>query len=55
MGNCITSVKRPPIGRQRESANHCAALAACLFQNEVMFLLKIMLAKKMSRAHSLLC
>ena len=45
MGNCITSVKRPPIGRKRESPNHRAALAACLFQN----------AKKMSRAHSLLC
>ena len=39
------------------SPNHCtcAALPACLFQNEAMFLLKIMLTKKMSRAHSLLC
>ena len=31
MGNCITSVKRPPIGRQRESPNHCAALARRVF------------------------
>ena len=41
MENCITSVKRPPIGRQRESPNHCAALAACLFQNEVMLILML--------------
>ena len=52
----ITSVKRDHLLAVNESSpNHCAALAACLFQNKVMFLLKIMLTKKMSRAHSLLC